>query len=191
MTYPKQANRFYGHVNLALILFNDSHLLSFFPCFEFKMDKKKDKPSERRWNAAYLSSSLNLPPSQLLARPHSSLSLPQHHQLKSRFLKIILHDGEKVLNLFFWVTDPVNKQHRSFQKRIHSHSKWLSTYPGAFDYMKLYPGPWTAGDKPLLEWMHKVSEVTSQDWWQALQKGFCQALSPRPPTHLSFPKTVK
>ena len=101
MTYPKQANRFYGHVNLALILFNDSHLLSFFPCFEFKMDKEKDKPSERRWNAAYLSSSLNLPPSQLLARPHSSLSLPQHHQLKSRFLKIILHDGEKVLNLFF------------------------------------------------------------------------------------------
>ena len=102
---------------LPLILFNDSHLLSFFPCFEFKMDKEKDKPSERRWNTAYLLFSLNLPLSQLLARPHSSLSLP-HHQLKNRFLKIILHDGEKILNLFFsWVIDPVTKQHRSFQKK--------------------------------------------------------------------------
>ena len=85
---------------LSLILFNDSHLLSFSPCFEFKMDKEKDKPSERRWNTAYLLSSLNLPQSQLLALPHSSLSLPQHHQLKNRFLKIILHDGEKVFNHF-------------------------------------------------------------------------------------------
>lgn len=92
---------------LSLTLFNGSHLLYFFPCFEFKMDKEKDKPSERRWNTAYLLSSRNPPQSQLLAFPHSSLSLP-HHQLKNRFLKIILHDGEKVLTIF-WVIDPFAK----------------------------------------------------------------------------------